>query len=222
MPLDGVRGLAVLIVVIHYSVWIAETSQLLLMKLTSSILATGWVGVQLFFVLSGFLITGILLDAKGKARYFSSFYFRRMLRIFPRYCIVVALILVVAPRLAWNEAWADAVRQGHRWAHWFYVQNWITSSPGFDALSHTWSLAVEEQFYLVWPLVVWLLGRRGLTWLCGFAMAGTPCISLALRQSGWDPNTAYEFTIARWDALAAGALVAILVRDDAGRGMLHR
>lgn len=222
LSLDGVRGLAVLIVVIHNSAWIAESSALLLMKLASAILASGWIGVQLFFVLSGFLITGILLDTKGKSQYFRSFYLRRILRIFPLYYAVVALTLVVAPLVAWSPAWAESVRHSHGWAYWLYVQNWITTSPGVDALSHTWSLAVEEQFYLVWPLVVWLVGRRGLTYLCLLAIVGTPFIRLALQSSGLDPKTAYVFTIARWDALAAGALLALLLRREAGRDVVER
>ena len=222
LPLDGVRGLAVLIVVIHNSAWIAGESVHFLLKLAGAIAATGWIGVQLFFVLSGFLITGILLDTRGKPEYFHSFYIRRVLRIFPLYYAVIALTIVVAPLLAWSPAWADAIRHSHRWAYWVYVQNWVTTSPGIDALSHTWSLAVEEQFYLVWPLVVWLVGRRSLTTLCLVAMMCTPLIRLALRLSGMDQNTAYAFTFARWDALAAGALVALLVRDDAGRMLLAR
>lgn len=222
LPLDGVRGLAVLVVIIHNSGWIAGESQLFVLKLANAIMATGWIGVQVFFVLSGFLITGILLDTKGKPHFFRSFYLRRVLRIFPLYYLVVALVVVVAPLLAWSPAWAAAIRNSHRWAYWLYVQNWVTTSPGIDALSHTWSLAVEEQFYLVWPLVLWFLGRRGLSRLCLFAIITTPFIRLALRISGTDPNVVYALTVTRWDALAAGALVAILVRDAAGRTLLAR
>ena len=222
LPLDGVRGLAVLIVIIHNSAWIAGESEHLLLKLTNATIATGWIGVQLFFVLSGFLITGILIDTKSKPRFFRSFYMRRTLRIFPLYYVVIALTIVIGPLVAWSPVWAESVRHSHQWAYWVYVQNWITTSPGIDALSHTWSLAVEEQFYLMWPVIIWLVGRRGLTNLCLVAMLGTPFIRLALWLPGIAPNSAYVFTIARWDALAAGALVAVLVRDDVGRKVLVR
>ncbi len=222
LPLDGIRGLAVLVVIIHNSAWIAGESEQILLKLVSAIAATGWIGVQVFFVLSGYLITGILLDTKGQPQYFHSFYVRRILRIFPLYYAMIALTIVVAPRLAWSPEWADAIRQSHRWAYWVYVQNWVTTSPGINALSHTWSLAVEEQFYLVWPLVVWYVGRGGLTNICLIAMLGTPVIRLALRLSGMDQNIAYGLTVARWDALAAGALVALLMRDETGRRLLMR
>jgi peptidoglycan/LPS O-acetylase OafA/YrhL len=222
LPLDGVRGLAVLIVIIHNSAWIAGESRHFVLKLANAITATGWIGVQLFFVLSGYLITGILLDTKGAPQFFRSFYLRRILRIFPLYYVVIALVIVIAPRLAWSTAWADAIGHSHRWAYWVYLQNWVTTSPGIDALSHTWSLAVEEQFYLVWPLVVWFMSRRGLRSLCLLTMLVTPFIRLGLRLSGMDQSVAYVFTIARWDALAAGALVAILLREKGGRGWLER
>lgn len=221
-PLDGVRGLAVLIVIIHNSAWIAGESRLFLLKLAGAIAATGWIGVQIFFVLSGFLITGILLDTKGAPAFFQSFYLRRILRIFPLYYVVITVVIVIAPHLAWSPAWADAIRHSHRWAYWFYLQNWVTTSPGIEALSHTWSLAVEEQFYLLWPLVVWSADRRGLTVVCVVTILVTPFIRLALRLSGMDQSVAYVFTIARWDALAAGALVAILVRREGGREWLAR
>jgi peptidoglycan/LPS O-acetylase OafA/YrhL len=221
-PLDGVRGMAVLIVVIHNSAWIAGESEQFLLKLTSAIFATGWIGVQLFFVLSGFLITGILLDTKGKPQFFRSFYLRRILRIFPLYYAVVFLVIVVAPLVAWSPAWAEGVRHSHRWAYWLYVQNWVTSSPGIDALSHTWSLAVEEQFYLVWPLIVWLVGRRSLTSICLVSIAGTPLVRLVARLAGVPQSFVYASTIARLDALAAGALVAVLLREDDGREVLGR
>jgi len=213
---------AVLVVVIHNSAWIAGESRHLLLKLVNAVTAAGWTGVQLFFVLSGFLITGILLDSKGKSSYFRSFYIRRILRIFPLYYAVIAITILVAPRLAWSPAWAAAVREGHPWAYWLYVQNWVTSSHGIDALSHTWSLAVEEQFYLAWPLIVWCSTPVTLGRLCIAAMVGTPFIRLGLRLAGLGPDPAYVFTVARWDALAAGALIAILVRDARGRQWLAR
>jgi len=222
LPLDGLRGLAVLMVIFHNSAWIAGESQLFLLKLTSAIFATGWIGVQLFFVLSGFLITWILLDTKGKPQFFRSFYVRRTLRIFPLYYAVIFLTIVVAPLVAWSPAWAEAVRNSHRWAYWVYLQNWITTSPGIDALSHTWSLAVEEQFYLVWPLIVWLVGRRSLNRLCLVTIAGTPFMRLAARLAGVPQSFVYASTIARLDALAAGALVAVLLRDEDWREVLAR
>lgn len=220
--LDGVRGIAVLIVIIHNSSWIIGESEHFLLKLTSAIIATGWIGVQLFFALSGFLITGILLDTRHRRRYFSSFYLRRTLRIFPAYYALIALTVFVAPLVASSSAWSDAV-SGHHWSYWLYLSNWfVPFTGGIRALSHVWSLAVEEQFYLLWPLIVWLLPRRSLINLCVAVVVCTPLIRLGLRESGMPPITAYEFTIARWDALAAGALLAVMVREDSTRALLLR
>lgn len=218
--LDGVRGVAVLIVIVHNAAWIAGESQQLLLKLVGAITATGWIGVQLFFALSGFLITGILLDTKDKPQYLRSFYIRRTLRIFPAYYLLLALAFILGPRFVRNNEWAESVRL-NQWSYWVYLQNWVTPFHGvIRGLSHLWSLAVEEQFYLLWPLVVLLATRRSLIILCLISAVGTPLIRLGLRISQLPPITAYEFTIARWDALAAGAIVAVLFRDDGGRRLL--
>ena len=222
LPLDGIRGLAVLIVIVHNAAWIAGSSDQLLLKATTALTASGWLGVQLFFALSGFLITGILLDAKGKPRFFRSFYLRRTLRIFPLYYTVIALTVFVAPLVAWSPEWVASVRQ-NQWPYWVYLSNWTEPfKHGIHGLSHLWSLAVEEQFYLVWPLVVWLTARRGLVALCVAMIVGTPFIRLGIRLADLPLEAAYMFTVARWDALAAGALVATLLRDPGGRALLHR
>lgn len=218
LPLDGLRGIAVLVVVIHNSAWIAGESQHFLLKLTTAITATGWLGVQIFFALSGFLITGILLDTVGQSGYFRSFYLRRSLRIFPLYYVFLLLVLVLALVLG-----AGATFTAPAWYYWVYLQNWFTpfhESP--HALAHLWSLAVEEQFYLLWALIVWGVSRRGLVRLCIGLLLVTPIIRLLLREAGLPQITAYDFTIARWDALAAGALVALLARDAWGREWLAR
>ena len=220
--LDGVRGLAVLIVVIHNAGWIAGESAQFPVKLFMAIAATGWIGVQLFFALSGFLITGILLDSVGKQHYFRSFFLRRTLRIFPLYYAYVAATVFIAAPLAWDPAWAADVRAS-QWPYWLYVSNWMQPlGISIHGLTHLWSLAVEEQFYLVWPLVVLWLGRRGLIGLAvGMVLAG-PFIRYSLRAAGLPEDTAYMFTISRWDALAAGALLAALLRGEHGRALVAR
>lgn len=218
--LDGVRGIAVLIVIVHNSAWIAGESQQFFLKLVGAITSTGWIGVQIFFALSGFLITGILLDTKDHPRYLRSFYLRRTLRIFPVYYTMLALVFFVGPHIVHSSEWIVSVRR-NQWSYWVYLQNWITPFHGvIRGLSHLWSLAVEEQFYLFWPLVVLLATRRGLVKLCFVVIVGTPFIRLGLRMFQFPPVTAYEFTIARWDALAAGALVAVFLQDETGRRLL--
>src|SRR5262249_13935552 len=109
---------------------------------TDTVLDVGWIGVQLFFVLSGFLITGILLDTRERPDYFRGFFVRRVLRIFPLYYAALIGTLIAGDTSIWL---------------WTYLSNFHPNT----ALPHFWSLAVEEQFYLVWPVVVWFAGRRG-------------------------------------------------------------
>ena len=147
---DGVRGLAILVVLIHNAAWINAGTGSFLLKLTLAITSTGWVGVQLFFVLSGYLITGILVDALGSPRYFRHFYIRRTLRIFPLYYAALLVALFVVPQVAQVPAWAAAARQ-NQWWYWSYLSNWgAPFGHGIAGLPHFWSLAVEEQFYLCW------------------------------------------------------------------------
>ncbi len=215
--LDGVRGLAVLIVIVHNAGWIAGSSEQFIIKLFTAITAMGWTGVSLFFALSGLLITGILLDSRGHNGFFRSFYLRRTLRIFPLYYAFVAGIVFVAAPLAWSAEWAADVRTG-QWPYWLYVSNW-TQPFKIDVygMTHLWSLAVEEQFYLIWPLLAYALGRRGLAKLAVAMIVTAPIIRYGLRAGGLPIDATYFFTFARWDALAAGALLAAMIRDDRER-----
>ncbi len=221
LSLDGVRGLAILIVLIHNSAFIAGTSHLVFTQLVTTATAAGWVGVQLFFTLSGLLITGILLDARGHDGYFRSFYLRRSLRIFPLYFAFVASAVFLAPRFAWDPDWVADV-QAQQWAYWLYLSNWTQPfHRGITGLSHLWSLAVEEQFYLVWPFVVYWLNRRRLVQVAVVLIVTAPFIRLALRLMGAPAEAPYMFMVARWDALAAGALLAAMLRDEGGRRIVR-
>lgn len=214
--LDGVRGLAILVVMIghfnigFYPVYGWERS-------LKTLIETGWWGVDLFFVLSGFLITGILLDAKGSSHYFRNFYVRRVLRIFPLYYGFLFAFFILAPALRPPtpggpfESWRAA--QG--W-YWSYLSNyqllfpqWVRPYP----LSHFWTLAVEEQFYLFWPAVVLFTSRKGLLKVCAVCIAGSLLFRIWLNWEGFDPGLGYRITPARLDTLAIGAGLAALVRD---------
>ncbi len=173
----------------------------------------GYVGVQLFFVLSGFLITGALLDTQRSDNYYRAFFGRRTLRIFPLYYLVLIVAFVVLPRIVALPP--DVIanqRQNQIWL-WTYLSNW-TLPFGYNVhgFAHFWSLAVEEQFYLTWPFVVRRLPTRSLVWLCAWlAIVALGC-RVGLRMAGMDPDVVYNFTVCRMDALAAGAAVAALVR----------
>jgi len=236
MPaLDGLRGVAILLVMAFHLYglvyvldgrWDRGTIDLWVGRG----FGTGWIGVDLFFVLSGFLITGILLDAKGTATYFRSFYARRVLRIFPLYYAFILFMLVIAPRFDLGDS--ASLRDNQFW-YWTYLTNigfsfdgLASPAPFGNAHVHLWSLAVEEQFYLVWPLVVLALDRRRLT-VVALAMIPAALAFRVLLNSDFAPdsvraNAAYGLMPARFDTLALGALIAIALRSDAGLAPLRR
>ena len=123
----------------------------------------GSFGVELFFVLSGFLITGILYDARNEPHYFRNFYMRRLLRIFPLYYGVLTLVFLVAPLIPLLRGpTLDYLLDRQAWA-WLYAVNIYIAKQGewnFSYLEHFWSLCIEEHFYFFWPLVVFVLARR--------------------------------------------------------------
>lgn len=205
MPaLDGVRGLAILLVMVFH--FRAPD----LPKWAAAAAGIGWCGVDLFFVLSGFLITGILLDTRDSARCLPVFWARRVLRIFPLYFAALALLLAIAPA-GWKPPPGD---QGF---YWLYLNNWVFLLEDRQAnhiLGHFWSLAVEEQFYLLWPIAVWLLPPR---WMLRAAAAGI-VVSAASRiwvvTAGLEPEAIYRGALFRLDALLAGSACAALVRGE--------
>lgn len=213
--LDGIRGIALLAVMLSHGGgrYILRTT--FASKLFAYAMVPGWSGVELFFVLSGFLITGILLRSKAAKNYFSSFYARRFLRIFPIYYFVVTVGLVAAHYNFWWNTVLPPERM--RIAYYFYAQNWpIFWNHGaymtVSVFGHFWSLAVEEQFYLVWPLVIWLLPEG---WILSLCTAGL-VIALPLRfymvHRYAESLGAMVLTTSRMDGLLIGAILAIVLR----------
>ena len=214
--LDGVRGIAILLVLlIHLELFRAVPGTSSFMLHVRDLFWTGWVGVDLFFVLSGFLITGILLDAVGRPRYFYNFYARRVLRIFPLYyftlTIAFASALLIVPRLHLALP-AGALPTRFGWfSYLFYFQNWRLPD---SLLGHFWSLGVEEQFYLMWPICVYCLSRRSLVRLC--ATVFIACLVGRLLTVHYYPGSPLlmQNTFARVDTLLVGGFCAIAVRDN--------
>jgi peptidoglycan/LPS O-acetylase OafA/YrhL len=225
--LDGLRGIAVLMVVIyHYAFELPHGHGI--GGAIYELLHQGRHGVDLFFVLSGFLITGILLDSKRSPRYFSTFYARRTLRIFPLYYGVLFAVLVLWPLFATPGPRAREVMHDQGWL-WLYGTNILVSMRDtvlFNAehfnLAHFWSLAVEEQFYLVWPLLVLALSRRALGWVCVALLPLALVTRWAFEARADLSLAAYYFTVCRVDALAIGALVAVLARSPGGLAALRK
>jgi peptidoglycan/LPS O-acetylase OafA/YrhL len=215
---DGLRALAVALVIFHH-VFYAEShgaapafwpAPLLLLS------AAGNVGVDLFFVLSGFLITGNLLREKGESlafsSYFSGFLVRRALRILPLYVLFLGVVAVIGP----PSAPLAALPQALAYAPPFFIQNWVYAFMPEESLtlSHdpalpTWSLAIEEQFYLLWPVAVWFLGRRKLVVLA----VSLTVLAALLRPLGLavvGEEFVYMSTVTRMDGIAFGCLAYFL------------
>ncbi len=221
--LDGLRGIAILLVVMHHATLPgAEDSH----PVASELLHLGFVGVDLFFVLSGFLITGILCGARGGDGYYRSFYGRRLLRIAPAYAVFLAVVYLVLPALTSNPSFApppDYRADGG--IHAIYGSNILFAVSGdarWRPACHLWSLSIEEQFYLVWPFLVAALSPRALERLCIGLVAVAFAWRLAFTLAHAPHWTVYAATPGRWDGLALGALVAVWSRRDAAVLRHHR
>jgi peptidoglycan/LPS O-acetylase OafA/YrhL len=202
--LDAVRGVAVLVVLLH------NTDKNLY---TGALARNGWMGVDLFFVLSGFLITGILLDSKGTDGYFRNFYARRCLRIWPLYYSALMFMFVLVPAIRPSEAGRIfEPRAMPWWSYFVFLQNFrvpvITAATGL--LGVTWSLAVEEQFYLVWPIVVRFCSQSRLRNIAITIVCLSPVLRFYLLRRHF---AVYPNTFCRLDGLMAGALLAMLFRS---------
>ena len=195
----------------------------------------GWTGVNVFFVLSGFLITGILYDTRGQPHRVANFYLRRTLRIFPLYYGLMLLLVLLYPIFHWRWSWAWLIwpaylgnlarylppsAPGSPFALLDFAQPVSRAFPSVQlAFGHFWSLCVEEQFYLVWPWVVFGIGhRRGLIRICAAGLIALPLLRVlanhTLPQATLDNAVLITATPLPFDALLLGALVALLRRSS--------
>ena len=201
--LDGLRGIAIILVLIYHGRTLFPQPHGALQSILYGLSARGNTGVDLFFVLSGFLITRILLNTKTSPDYFKSFYMRRVLRIFPLYYGTLIVVFLIFPSMSVGS-------EHSQWWFWLYLQNIPeTFLPGvFSGPGHFWSLAVEEQFYMVWPLVVLLLSVPKLFKLSASIIVAAIGFRILVALSGYDP---YYLTLCRMDCLAAGAIIAVIL-----------
>lgn len=228
--LDGLRGIAILLVVLYHYVSMPNTG--VPGKFSYALEAAtriGWSGVDLFFVLSGFLIGGILLDARESPNYYRTFYLRRVHRIFPLYYTWIAIYFAVAFSPLVRFVPAEFIAAGN-WkvalGHIFFVQNlmWTRSAAYHTVwMSALWSLAVEEQFYLVTPAVVRLISRRTLVRALLLLIAGGPLIRFLVHRfiSPTHGAATYILTPCRADDLAMGVLLAVVWRSDRAKEWLR-
>ena len=224
--LDGVRGLAVLMVMLFHFVGDRPPSSWVDGAVVH-VTGFGAYGVELFFILSGFLITGILYDTHNGSHYFRNFYMRRLLRIFPLYYGVLALVFFVAPLIPLLRGpTLDYLVHRQAWA-WLYGVNIYIAKDGdwsFSYLNHFWSLAIEEHFYFFWPVVVFVLARRPRTLIVVTLVGSLGAILARLTGSLMGLNwwTTYTLTPFRLDALTLGAFLAVTARQPGGLDRMAR
>ncbi len=220
--LDGIRGMAILLVLAAHGVaFLRPTPGNALLHL----LAFGWCGVDLFFVLSGFLITGILIRTREAVNRASSFYARRVLRIFPIYYLTLIVLFGIG---VFSPAMRSMVRLtsvSERAIFFGYLQNWllIWNPMLHSAVGHFWSLAVEEQFYLIWPLVVWKLRPRSLVRVCVVASVCALLLRILLVSHFGPHFWIHALTPTRGEGLLIGsalAAVSVLRREIPTRALV--
>lgn len=200
--LDELRGIAVLWVVLLHS-WgsFSPTGQLELF--IHGIISAGWLGVDLFFALSGFLITRILMSSRERPDYFRVFYWRRSLRIFPLYFAVLAIAFASEP-----QRW--------EWLPWYalYGVNFYTgelpATIGGWTFSHFWSLCVEEHFYLLWPFVIRWVRREHLLRVIGGVAVGSLLVRLGMTEAFLSGEFISRNSFCRFDSIALGSAIVVL------------
>lgn len=199
--LDGLRGLAIITVVVYHC------HERLLGTPLHAIAQWGWAGVNLFFVLSGFLITGIILESRNDPRFFRNFYARRSLRIWPVYVLLLALNYVILPLIFGGFWWTWSLVKTAPWLYYaLFIQNLFPIVlPG--AIGPTWSLAIEEQYYVVWAPLARFLRSRYLMLILVLVIIGSPWMRAS--NTGFLTKT---HTLIHLDGIAFGSLIAVGLR----------
>jgi peptidoglycan/LPS O-acetylase OafA/YrhL len=207
--LDGFRGIAVLMVIIEHVYEAAPLPAIGMPRPLYSLLTHGWLGVDLFFILSGFLITGILLDERESKDYFQSFYRRRALRILPLALTCLFLFSIIYRHANDGRFLLSFVLTLLFCAN-FKILFGVLAVPGTGVM---WSLAVEEHFYLLWPIAIRRLSRRSIGYLAIAIVLLSPVARGLAMHYGVRARAVYELSWFRFDGLAIGALLAVFVRS---------
>ena len=229
--LDGIRALAVTMVFLeHYGGGGTHGGPVL--RVLNTLREHGAIGVDVFFVLSGFLITGILFDTRQDSKFFSRFFGRRTVRIFPIVYLLFAILVLLTPIFHYAWQWKQftfLVYLGNMFGNAdFSVYEVVARNPAANVeLGHLWSLCVEEQFYLIWPVVVWLVRDRVKLIRIAAVVSVLTLVLRVVMLLVWSPEMAERWIVRtlpfRLDDLMFGALLALLLRgpaaDTVQRGM---
>ncbi len=210
MALDGLRGLSVTLVFLFHASRFFGAEEWHHHAVVKFVIDRGLFGVDVFFVLSGFLITGILLKARGATNYYAVFYKRRALRIFPVYYVAVMLTFALVRPGGYPYGWHLQI-----W-YWLNLSNWYAALYAHPvSLTQFWTLAIEEQFYLLWPFLVRSLTTRRLCLICACMLPlqyGLRLLPAVLRFNERFPEFTYRTLFLHSEAIFAGALLALLMR----------
>jgi len=212
--LDGIRGLAILLVLIYHFT-LDMSGRDIFTKAVLKAAAAGWCGVDLFFVLSGFLITGILADTKEIPNRSRNFYARRALRIFPLYYVSLAAIFASLPWISGGFGSVEGFQGTWVWLGLYAANALVAIRGSWFPLSHFWSLAVEEHFYLFWPAVIFRFGRVSAMKVCIVVVVLAFSLRVCLAARG-AVLAAYCLTPCRIDAIAIGGFLALAIRGPGG------
>ncbi|MGZ3787744.1 MAG: acyltransferase family protein [Bacteriovorax sp.] len=210
--LDGIRGIAVLIVMVYHLAGVLDITGANfhnpLSKFVFIFVNDGWMGVDLFFALSGFLITSILLKTKASPNYLKNFFMRRCLRIFPLYYLFLIVYFIVLPYFFGEYSRFQHLDVRQFW-YWTYMSNFeVFFKQKWAEPAHTWSLGIEEQFYWFWPFIVLLFSARTFQWLTAILFILQPLIRLAFVFMGINGEVIPAFTFGHLDGLMVGAFIA--------------
>jgi len=222
--LDGLRGLAVLMVMFYHFSHINSVSHNSVDKIFSTILRIGWIGVDIFFVLSGFLITRILIWSKGSSikQYLKVFYIKRSLRIFPLYFLYLIFIFAIFyPYITSHVGLIEQqkIKSAQDSILWFFlylsnIKQTINGTFFGAGLGHLWSLSIEEQFYIVWPFVIYFVKKENYKTLFSSLIVITLALRIGMYLYGVNGEIIYVFTLTRIDGLIFGAYIAVLTMEN--------
>lgn len=219
--LDGIRGAAVAAVILHHMASILNIglTRNIVVLIVFRLLYVGWLGVDVFFVLSGFLITGIILKDRPRPNFWRNFYLRRAFRILPAFAVVFVLTLLLAhhfvPEMQISTSYVLAAT--------FFMANWtIVNFSEMPMLTHLWSLAVEEQFYFLWPQAAKRMSYSALFKLALGLAIGSALLRAVLAMTHLNPYILYKITPTRMDGLAIGAALAVGMQLPGAHAFLAR
>jgi len=217
--LNGLRGAAFLFIFLFHTLRLEPNNFFL--KLANAIFRSGWLGVDLFFVLSGFLITTILLDYRDEFHKYRIFYTRRVLRIFPIYYLVLVFVFFVSP------LFSDFFVPLEKLKFYFFTYTynfWVVFTDSWakeGALDHFWFLCIEEQFYLFWPFIVFTLINKKLKKFCVFVFILSVLLKISIATQVKDWFIIYVFPLCRLEGFASGAFIAIIHKEGHIRNKRH-